>query len=507
MLKSLSPEFFLSFSLLSTVILNIFLTNNSYLNFPLIEIEIFNQTFIILTVVFFILLISKIEVIQENYIFITCFGSNFLKVFLLLFCILSLPIILNCFTFQKLNLFEYFIIYLFALIALMLLLNSNDLLMVYLLLELQTLAFFVLACFDRNSAFSTEAGLKYFIFGSFISALFLCGCALIYGCTGSLNFHDLFLILSFDFNINSSTFKNIIFSSFLFIFVTFLFKVGGAPFNFWVADVYEGAPLASTILFSILPKITLFTIITKIFFLFLQCFSILKTIVLFSGLFTIFLGSFLALHQKRLKRLIIYSSIAQGGFIISALSICDNVENITYIYFFIFIYIISSILIWTQFSFFYSSNKKIHNFINLSSKSVFISTISNFLKLNKIWSISFLMIFFSISGLPPLTGFLSKFLILSSIVKDNILSVNFLLILISSFSVFYYIKIIKMIFFESKSNETFIKKSFLVLLKNFFFDFECLISSFLLFLLFYLFFYPNILLLLLENAALCYFLF
>ena len=162
LLKSLSPEFFLSFSLVSSIILNILLTNNSYQNFPLNSL--FTKILIILKLMLFIFLISKVEVIDENYILITYFGSNSLKVFLLLFCILSLPIILNCFTFQKLNLFEYFIISFFVSIALTLLLNSNYLFMVYLLLELKTLSCLNLGCFHISSTLSKSVAVKYFFF-------------------------------------------------------------------------------------------------------------------------------------------------------------------------------------------------------------------------------------------------------------------------------------------------------------------------------------------------------
>lgn len=501
-LKSFSPEIFLSFSILSTLIFNVYLTNNSFFNFPLIEVEIFNQLFIILVIVLFLFLNLKIEIIQNDFIFFNSFGSNFLKVIFIIFCILSLSPIVSSFKIQKLNFFEYFVIYLFAVLSLLLLLSTSDLLVVYLLIELQTLAFFVLACFDRKSAFSTESGLKYFISGSFISGVFLGGCVLLYGCLGSLNLNNINLMFSFDFCENMYILKLICLFSSLLILITFIFKVAGAPFHFWVPDVYEGAPLPSTIIFSILPKISIFFFLIKWVYIILPCFGLIKTFLIFSGILTIFLGSFLGLRQKRFKRLIIYSSIAQGGFLIAGLSIVNNIDDIAFIYFFIIVYLISSILIWLQFSFFYVSNYSIENYFNNLQKPIFISTISNFFQTNKVWALSFIMIFFSIAGLPPLSGFLSKILILSSIIKINLFSLNLFLILISVFSTFYYLKIIKVIFFEFKVNTLSTRQSFLVITKSLFFDFDCLIISFLLFLLIYLFFFPNLLLILLENMVL-----
>jgi NADH-quinone oxidoreductase subunit N len=228
--------------------------------------------------------------------------------------------------------------------------------------------------------------------------------------------------------------------------------------------------------------------------------TLIQTFLVCSGIVTILVGSFLAIQQKRFKRLVIYSSIAQGGFLIAGTSV-NSSESTLALLFFIVIYIITSTLIWFQFAFFYASSTKINVFLNKSNPPIFLSTLSNFFQTNKIWALSFIFIFFSLAGLPPLSGFFSKILVLLSILKTQIFSLNVLLLLISAVSVFYYLKVIKTVFFELKSSQ--LKHlSFQVGIGTLFFDFDCLIIAFFLSLLFFLFLNPNLLLLLLEVPAL-----
>jgi len=499
--KIFLPEIFFSFSILFFLIYNVYLTNNIFFNFPLIEIEIFNQLLVMFTLVLLLFLNLNIEYVQNDSIFFNSFGSIFLKEILICFCILSLSTIVCCFKINRLNLFEYFVIYLFTIFASLILLSSSDLILIYILLELQTLAFFVLSCFDRQSTFSTEAGLKYFILGSFVSVLFLCGCVFLYGFLGTLNLNSISFIFS-NFDLNLSFMKFICLVSSLLILITFFFKIAAAPFHFWVADIYEGAPLSSTVIFSIIPKISLFFLFIKWILIITPCFSFIKYLLIFSGILTIILGSLLALKQNRLKRLIIYSSIAQGGFLIAGCSTLINIEDISFVFFFLVIYLMSSILVWLQFSFFYHSNYTISNFSNQNQTSVFISNLSYFFSINKIAALSFIFIFFSFAGIPPFSGFLSKIFIVNSLFKTMIFPLNFLMILVSVFSTFYYLKILKVIFFEYKFDILTIDQTYLLFSKNFFSNINYLITSFLLFLLLYFFVSHNFILILLEYIVL-----
>ena len=193
--KSLIPEIFLSLCILSQLVFNAYLTNNTQHNFPLINKELFSQLFIILTITLLLLLNLKIQGFFNNYLFINDSSSILLKIFLLIVTLIILPSLLSSFTTQKLNFFEFFSIFLLAIFSLLLLINVGDMLSAYLLIEMQALCFYVLASFRRTSAFSIDAGLKYFISGAFISGIFLFGCSLIYAAVGTLNFNSLSLLL------------------------------------------------------------------------------------------------------------------------------------------------------------------------------------------------------------------------------------------------------------------------------------------------------------------------
>lgn len=498
-LKSFLPEFFLSMSILFQLVYNIKLINVFKYNFPIIDKEVFYQTVFILISLFFIYSNLKIEGFFSNFLFINDESTRVMKIIMLITCLFSLSVVLQAFSLQSLNFFEYFIIFLLAIFSLLLLISSSDLISFYLIIEMQSLCFYILASFKRDSAFSTEAGLKYFIAGAFISGIFLFGSSLIYGCLGTLNFNALNLLLAFPLNSLTSLQSLVIFGAIL-VTVTLLFKIACAPFHFWSPDVYEGSPLSSTIIFSIIPKIALVYFFIKWIFAINILVIEIDQFLLICGLLSTFVGTFYALSQKRLKKLIIYSSIAQIGFIVAGLS-TNTLGGFTGVIFFLMIYIITSILIWSHFSLFYAFQTKINNFSNKISTSLFISSLTNFFQTNKIWSFSFVVIFFSIGGIPPLTGFLAKILILFEVINTANIIAAAILIIISSISVYYYIRMIKIMFFEPKSIEKNYEK-FQVIFHSAFLDNIYLIMSILLALLLIIFFYPTMPLLLCQYIIL-----
>jgi len=450
-LKSFLPEIFLSLCILIQLVFNAYLITDLKFNFPIIDKEILSQTFFILFCLLCLLINSKIEGFFSNFLFLNDAGSRILKILFVFSCCSILLILIRSFKLQKLNFFEYFSIFLISVLSLLLLISSGDMISAYLVIEMQALSFYILASFRRNSAFSTESGLKYFISGAFISGIFLFGCSIIYGILGTLNFTNLSLLLSFPLNDNLKELNVFLFIGVLMITITFLFKLSAVPFHFWSPDVYEGAPLISTVVFSIVPKFGIFHFFIKWLSIVSSSFIEVSYLLMFSGILSILLGAFFAIRQKRLKRFVLFSSIAQIGFIVSALSLI-SLNSITSIYFFLFIYVLTSILVWTHVSLFYSFKEKISSFYNKTTTTLFLSNLSNFFKVNKLWSFSFIIIFFSIAGIPPLSGFLSKIFILFGLIEANQIMGAFVVVIISSISVFYYLRVIKILFFESKLN-------------------------------------------------------
>ena len=499
-LKSFFPEIFLSLSILFQLMFNARLINNLQFNFPLINKEVFWQTFFILFCLFCLLTNLKVEGFLANFLLLNDESGRVVKILFILSCLISLFVVFRSFVLQNLNFFEYFSVFLLSVLALMLLVSSCDLISAYLVIEMQALCFYILASFRRNSAFSTEAGLKYFISGAFISGLFLFGCSLIYGGLGTLNFNSLNLLLSFSLNGEFIYIKYLVLTGILLVTITLFFKVAAAPFHFWSPDVYEGSPLSSTIVFSILPKIVTFSFFIKWICVISDIFYDIKDILVFIGVISVFVGTFFALKQKRIKRLVIYSSIAQIGFLVAALA-SGSIDGFSSVFFFLIIYILSSILVWNHLTLFYSFQNRTNIFTNKISSPLFLSTLSNLFSTNSLWAFSFLCIFFSIAGIPPFSGFLAKIFILFSLIESNQLIGAVFLIMISAISVFYYIRVVKVIFFESKNIKS-NNYQFQTIFNTGLFNFDYFIIASCLFLLIFFFFYPTILLLICQNIVL-----
>ena len=499
-LKSFIPEIFFSLCILLQLIFNVRLVNNINYNFPVVVKEAFVQTFFILSCLFLLLFNMKIEGFFSNFIFLNDDGGNLIKIVIVFSCLFILAIITRGIITQQLNFFEFFTIFLFSVFALLLLVSTYDFISAYLVIEMQALCFYILSSFRRNSAYSTEAGLKYFIAGSFISCIFLFGCCLIYGALGTLNFHNLNIILSFPIEGAYIYLKSMVLLGSLFVFITLFFKVAAAPFHFWSPDIYEGSPLSSTIVFSILPKLAVFNFFIKCNALLSQIFYEFQYLFLLVGLFSITFGTFLTLKQRRIKRLFIYSSIAQVGFLVVALS-TSSINGLVSIYFFIFIYILTSILVWNFVTQFYTSQQEINKRTNEALTPLFVSSFSNYFKISRVGSFSFLATLFSIAGVPPFCGFLAKILILSNLLEANFFFTSFTVILVTSISAFYYIRVVKALFFETKGVKA-KNKTVQTIFISLFLDSQAHLTAFCTMLLLFFFFSPGFLILLSHYIAL-----
>lgn len=497
--KSYFPEIFFSFFILFQLVFNSYLISNRRYNYPILSKEMYSQTLFVLVALIVLLWNLNIECIFNNFLFVNDEGGRLAKLYFLFICLGSLPIIYKSFILQNLNFPEFFSLLLLAILSLMLLINSHDFLSFYLSLEMQSLAFYVLASFKRNSSFSTDAGLKYFISGSFISGIFLFGCSLLYGVLGTLNLDSIQSLLCF--SVLDEEIRVLLTISVVLITSILLFKIACAPFHFWLPDVYDGAPLSSTIVFSLIPKVPLF-------FFFVKWISVLGVILpdispvlQTCGVFSVLLGTFFAIFQKRLKRLIIYSSIAQIGFLVCGISLgCES--SFVSVYFFLGVYMITSILIWGHFVVFYNSQREVNAFLDKETTSLFLTNFSKLSNFNAVFAASFLVIFFSIAGIPPLTGFLSKILIVNELVSSGYSYVGTSLVVISSISVFYYIRIIKLMYFEPIVKISFKSEISRSVYKDNFLDLIYLVFSTLLFVILALFFYPTTFYLICEYVLL-----
>ena len=239
--------------------------------------------------------------------------SNFFKILILISSLFVLNSSRNFITAKKINKFEYPIIILISILGMFFMLSSNDLILFYLGLELQSLALYILASIDRDNLRSSESGIKYFVLSALSSGLLLYGCSLLYGFTGSTNFDLIAEQLNKD---NTGA----IFAM-VFILVGLAFKVSAVPFHMWTPDVYEGAPTSITSFFAVVPKVAGLALLIK--FMFIPFSNIIlewQTIIIFISIASMVLGAVAAIVQKNLKRLLAYSSIGHVGYALAGVA-------------------------------------------------------------------------------------------------------------------------------------------------------------------------------------------
>nr|YP_010620065.1 NADH dehydrogenase subunit 2 [Rhodomelopsis africana]WAX04078.1 NADH dehydrogenase subunit 2 [Rhodomelopsis africana] len=441
---SLLAEFFLVLIVCFAMIFGSFYSNSYFWQFPILSKSI--RFFVLQSLIFSFILLTTTSPIFFTYWndFLINDSLAFYGKFLILFFSIiwflifpSIKTILN---------FEFWILILLSIIALSLLLQAIDLLAIYLLIEFLSLTFYVLTSINRNSEFSTESGLKYFILGAFTSSILLFGFTLLYNFTGLTNLQDLLLF----FTGYSSTLTYPINLDFGFVLSLFciltalLFKLGAAPFHFWVPDIYEGALSSITAFFALLPKIAILTLLLR--FIFLTFGGYLFTEIYFFLIVCTFLSSLIgttgALLQTKWKRFIAFSSITHVSFFL--INLCSlNSDNLIYLFTYLLIYLLMSSAFFCFFSIF--SNFKFPNSFTprFFDSLIFLNFTSQPL------AIIFSIILFSFAGIPPLAGFFAKFFILYSAISSFFYFLVLSLLLLNCISCFYYINLIKKNYFNS----------------------------------------------------------
>ena len=382
-----------------------------------------------------VLLIEQLGFVSSNQVLV---GGGFLvanefiigiKLILVLSSALVLILGLKSQVEDKMLDYEFSQLILLSTLGMMLLVGSGDLIMLYLAIELLSLSFYVLASIKRHSQHSTEAGLKYFLLGALSSGLLLFGMALVYAFTGATSF---VAISEFLWYSSSST---EILIGVTFIIIALLFKLAAAPFHMWAPDVYEGSPTIVTAFFAIVPKIgTLGVLILLLTGPFLSLFNELQPIILFSACLSLIVGSVGALNQAKMKRLLAYSAISHIGFLLVGL-LPNSLLGIHACFVYICLYIVMS---FNTFAF-VLANFRHGNFI---------TQLSGLSRQNPILAFTFAFTLLSIAGVPPLAGFYSKYLVLLQAVNNEFFGVALIGIICSCIAGFYYLRIIRWMFFK-----------------------------------------------------------
>ena len=327
-LKFLIPEIFLIISIFSLLMIGVFLKNSFEIIYRISLFVIFLILLIILSGDF-----MPTKIFNESFV-IDKF-SLYSKVLILTSAFFVLLISKKYLIDIKNNKFEYPIIVLLSILGMFIMVSSNDLILFYLGLELQSLGLYILASIDRDNIKSSEAGIKYFVLSALSSGLLLYGCSLIYGFSGSTNFEQI-SILSKDFNAGT------IFGM-VFILVGLSFKISAVPFHMWTPDVYQGSPTSVTSFFSVVPKVAGIAIFIKFMYLpFRGLLSEWQYILVFMSIASMILGAVAAMSQSNIKRLMAYSSIGHIGYAIAGIAAgTENGFKSTLVY--ISIYVVMNI--------------------------------------------------------------------------------------------------------------------------------------------------------------------
>ncbi|WP_440907799.1 NADH-quinone oxidoreductase subunit NuoN [Candidatus Pelagibacter sp.] len=424
------PEIFISLSIMFLLVLGVFKKDSSKITFILSLFAILITAIITINETFSV---SRETLFNESVVIDSL--SSLMKIITLVGGFLVLVISSSYLKIFKIYNIEYPILILSSILGMMVMISSNDLIVFYMGLELQSLALYVLATYNRDQLKSSEAGLKYFVLSALSSGLLLYGCSLVYGFSGSTNFD----IISNQLNSN----EYVLTFGIVFILVGLAFKISAVPFHMWAPDVYEGSPTTVTLFFTMVPKIAALTVFIRFLYVpFLNLIDQWQMIIVFLSIASMIFGAVAAIGQTNIKRLIAYSSISHIGYTLAGLATVSN-EGIQSSIIYISIYVVMNLALFCC-------------LLMLRRKDQYYEDISDLSGLSKnhpMLSLCLLVILFSLAGIPPLAGFFAKFYVFIAVLEQSMYFLAIVGLLSTVIAAFYYLRIIKIIYFDKEKDK------------------------------------------------------
>ena len=427
----LGPEILLIIYSIIAILTASFLKSNKSYNL------IFQATVIIFLISAIILYFTPFEIqTNVNGIFVRDTFSKFFQILILLS--VSCLLFMSKQYLQKNNLFkpEYPILIIFSTLGMMIMISSNNFLLLYLGLEIQSLSLYVVSSFRRDNYKSTEAGLKYFILGSLSSGLMLFGISLIYGSTGSINFEIISSMINYE-----GFFPGIV-AGLVFLICGFAFKASAVPFHMWTPDVYEGSPTPVTAFFATVPKLAAVGVLLRVLF---DCFGQIveswQQVIIIISVLSMFLGSVAAIGQNNIKRLMAYSSIGHIGFVLMGVASGTD-KGISAVLIYMVLYIIMNIGVFVF-------------ILNMERNGVAVTTINSlnmYNNVSKSQTLFLTILLFSLAGIPPLAGFFGKFFIFNAAINAGLSWLAVMGGIASVIAAFYYLRIVYLMYFGLSSD-------------------------------------------------------
>ena len=333
---------------------------------------------------------------------------------------------------NKLLKYEFPLLINFSVFGMMIVISSNDLMTLYLGIEIQSLSLYIIAAFRRDNIKSTEAGLKYFILGALSSGLLLYGISLVYGATGTTQFHTIYKEIMYSERILGLQ------VGMVFLLSAIAFKFAAFPFHMWTPDVYDGSPTPVTAFMAIVPKLAIGAIFAKVLFdIFGGVSDKWQLVLVFLSGGSMIIGAFGAIAQSNIKRLIGYSSIGHVGFALMGLAAVSP-EGLSGFIIYLFLY---SIMMLGVFAF----------ILNMEKDGVLVTDIYSLARYsedNPATSFAFSLILFSLAGIPPLAGFICKLYVMMAIINSGVLYLALIGAIVSVVGAFYYLRIVYIVYFS-----------------------------------------------------------
>ena len=354
----------------------------------------------------------------------------FMKILVLIGSLLSIILSMRFNEREQIARFEYPVLVLLATVGMMVMISANDLISLYLGLELQNLALYVIASFQRDSERSTEAGLKYFVLGALSSGMLLYGASMVYGFAGSTNFDTL------AHSLDTSDVGLVI--GIVFIAVGLAFKVSAVPFHMWTPDVYEGAPTPATAFFSVAPKIAAMALFIRVMtYPFGHLDDQWRQIIWVIAVGSMLLGAFAAINQRNIKRLMAYSSIGHVGYMLIGLAATSE-TGVRGILIYLAIYLFMNVGTFAVILCMRRQGRAVEGIDDLAGLS----------RTHPGLAAALAIFMFSMAGIPPLGGFFAKFYIFMSAINSGLYSLSVIGVVTSVVAAYYYLRIVKIMYFD-----------------------------------------------------------
>jgi NADH-quinone oxidoreductase subunit N len=358
--------------------------------------------------------------------------ARFMKVLALIGSGFAIVMSVNYTKREKIARFEYPVLILLATLGMLMMISANDLIAVYLGLELQSLALYVVAASHRDSVKSTEAGMKYFVLGALSSGMLLYGMSLIYGFTGHTQFQGIATTLS-----SGPIAIGVVFGL-VFVIAGIAFKVSAVPFHMWTPDVYEGAPTPVTAFFAAAPKAAAMALFVRILVGSLgPAAADWQQVVTFIAVASMLLGAFAAIGQRNIKRLMAYSSIGHMGFALVGLA-AGNQAGVQGILLYMAIYVAMTLGAFAVILFMRRKGQMVEEISDLAGLS----------RSHPVVAFIFGMILFSLAGIPPLAGFFAKWYVFLAAIEAQLYVLAVIGVLSSVVGAFYYLRLVKIMYFD-----------------------------------------------------------